>query len=105
MLVELIMAGSFIYGISKYKKAKKLDLQKQSSSGNIRREQFKILSADDESQKSKTKKKINQNLLISFGSLGMSIFVPSLSLASVFGILYLTFPIFRRSYQKLKKGK
>ena len=106
MIVQFMIVSSVIYGISKYKKTKKVNSPKLFSWGSVRKKQLEILSTFEESQKkSQAEKNINRNLLISFSSLAISAFVPSLNLISIFGILYLTSPIYKKSYQKLKKGK
>ena len=114
MLLELLLLGGFAHAVrrSDQKKAKKNHKKLPPS---LYEDMKKVVKNVDffggavENDKNKEEKEANRDLAISTASFGIAtagaLFYPPLSLLSVPGLIYVSVPIFNKSYQSLRKNK
>jgi cation transport ATPase len=114
MLLELLLLGGFAHAIrtSDQKKAKKNHKKLPPS---LYEDMKKLVKNVDffrdtvENDKNQDEKEANRDLAISTASFGIAtagaLFYPPLSLLSVPGLIYVSVPIFNKSYQSLRKNQ
>jgi Cu2+-exporting ATPase len=114
MLLELLLLGGFAHAVrrSDQKKAKKHHKKLPPSLYEDMKKVVKnvdFLGGTVENDKNEEEKEANRDLAISTASFGIAtagaLLYPPLSLLSVPGLIYVSVPIFKKSYQSLRKDK